>query len=34
MYKLGQITTLLKSSGINATSKQLKIKKADIYINS
>lgn len=31
MDKLGQITTLLKSNGINATAKQLKIKKADIY---
>lgn len=31
MDKLGQITTLLKENGINATSKQLKLKKADIY---
>lgn len=31
MDRLEQITTLLKSNGINATAKQLKIKKADIY---
>lgn len=31
MDKLGQITTLLKSNGINTVAKQLKMKKADIH---
>lgn len=31
MDKLEQITTLLKTNGINAVAKQLKIKKIDIY---
>jgi hypothetical protein len=31
MDKLGQITTLLKTNGINTVASQLKMKKADIY---